>query len=329
MIIKSKRKLQSLLNDLSLKNYKIGAISGGYDIFHDGHKSSIEFASKQVDKLFVLVNSDESIKVYKGKQRPFNNYSKRVDLLNREYPSNIYIKLDELTPNSLLETIRPNVYFIAQEWSKSPVELKVLDKINCNIITHPQIEGISTTSLSIEQATSKSAIFFDRDGTINEDYGYINKVSLLKIPKSNLEAMYKFAQLPYSLFIVTNQSGVSKKLISKKEFYEVNNEFIRKIEDFGGRIDKVYYDFSSSLKPSKCRKPNIGMVLKAVKEYDISLVNSWVIGDKDSDIELGKNCNMRTIYIKNSRYKYDSVLKPDFMVSSLLESFEVISQELY
>ena len=59
------------------------------------------------------------------------------------------------------------------------------------------------------------------------------------------------------------------------------------------------------------------MVLKAVKEFDVSLVNSWVIGDKDSDIELGKNCNMRTIYIRNSRYKYDSVLKPDFTADSL------------
>ena len=54
------------------------------------------------------------------------------------------------------------------------------------------------------------------------------------------------------------------------------------------------------------------MVLKAVKEFDISLVNSWVIGDKDSDIELGKNCNMKTIYLKNNKYKYSSILQPDF-----------------
>ncbi len=327
MIINSKSKLQSLLDELNLKNIKIGAISGGFDIFHDGHKLALEFASNQVDKLFVLVNSDKSIKTYKGKQRPYNKYSKRVKLLNKEFPSNIYIQMHELIPNSLLEIIRPDIYFLSQEWSKSPVELKVLNEINCEIILHPQIKGISTTSLSNVEAKSNSAIFFDRDGTINEDLGYINKASLIKISKNNLQTMKKFAKLPYSLFIVTNQSGVSKKLISKKEFFEVNSQVISQIEDFGGRIDKAYYDFSSSLNPSKYRKPNIGMVLNAVKEFDISLVNSWVIGDKDSDIELGKNCNMKTIYIKNTRYKYDSILKPDFTVSSLHESYEIICQE--
>ena len=218
MIINSKRKLQSLLIKLNSENFKIGAISGGFDILHGGHKSALEFASSQVDKLFVLVNSDKSIKTYKGKHRPYNNYSKRVKLLNKEYPSNIYIQMHELTPNSLLETIQPNIYFISEEWSNSPVELKVLNKINCNVISHPRIEGISTTSLSKEEVKSKSAIFFDRDGTINEDFGYINNSSLIEISKNNLETMKKFAQLPYLLFIVTNQSGVSKKLISKKNF---------------------------------------------------------------------------------------------------------------
>ena len=279
-----------------------------------------------MDRLFVLVNSDKSIKTYKGKHRPYNNYSKRVKLLNNEYPDNIYLQMHELTPNSLLETIQPNIYFLSKEWFKSPVELKVLNKFNCKVISHPQIEGISTTSLSKEKATSNSAIFFDRDGTINKDFGYINNSSLIDISKNNLDTMKKFAQLPYLLFIVTNQSGVSKKLINKKEFFEVNNHVISQIEDFGGRIDKAYYDFSSSLNPSKYRKPNIGMVLKAVKEFDVSLVNSWVIGDKDSDIELGKNCNMRTIYIKNNRYKYDSELKPDFTVATLKESYEIINQ---
>ena len=68
----------------------------GIDILHGGHKSALEFASSQVDKLFVLVNSDKSIKTYKGKHRPYNNYSKRK-LLNKEYPSNIYIQMHELT----------------------------------------------------------------------------------------------------------------------------------------------------------------------------------------------------------------------------------------
>ena len=63
------------------------------------------------------------------------------------------------------------------------------------------------------------------------------------------------------------------------------------------------------------------------KIFDISLVNSWVIGDKDSDIELGKNSNMKTIYLKNNKYKYKSILKPDFTVDTLEECYEIISQK--
>ena len=327
MIVNSNRRLHKLLTQISKENLKTGAISGGFDIFHDGHKLALEFAAKHVDKLFVLINSDKSIKAYKGKQRPYNSFAERVAVLNKAYPNNVYIKMDELTPNHLLEKIRPNMYFLSKEWTTSPVELKALQQIKCEIVSHPQAAGISTTALSKEKIFSNSAVFFDRDGTINEDFGYIKSEELVKISKKNLETMKKFASLPCLLFIVTNQSGVSKKIIKKKEFIKVNNKVINLIEDNGGRIDKVYYDFSSDKKPSKYRKPNIGMVLKAVKQFDISLVNSWVIGDKDSDIELGKNSNMKTIYLKNNKYKYKSILKPDFTVDTLEECYEIISQK--
>ena len=250
MIINSTRKLDKLLKEISHGSLKIGAISGGFDIFHDGHKLALEFAANHVDKLFVFINSDSSIKAYKGKQRPFNNFVDRVTILNKAYPHNIYIKMNELTPNYLLEKIRPNVYFISQEWSRSPVELKILKQFNCEIVAHPQIEGVSTTLISEEKILSKSAVFFDRDGTINEDFGYIKNEESVKISKKNLEALKKFAKLPFLLFIVTNQSGVSKKIIKKKEFFKVNNKIVSQIQNHGGRIDKVYYDFSSDKKPS-------------------------------------------------------------------------------
>lgn len=324
MIINSKRKLKSLLHELRLKNTKIGAISGGFDVFHDGHKLALEFSSNQVEKLFVLVNSDKSISTYKGKLRPRNSYSQRVGLLDKNFPNNVYLKINELTPNKLLGKIKPDIYFISQEWSKSPVELKVLSEFNCKIVPHPDVEGVSTTIILNEQVKSNSAIFFDRDGTINKDFGYINKENMIEISEKNLVTLKKFSQLPYLLFIATNQSGVAKKIISRKEFFKINNQIVKKIQDYGGRIDKTYYDFSSSERPSKYRKPNIGMVLKAVKEFDISLVNSWVIGDKDSDIEMGKNANMRTILIKNNQYKYKSILKPDYEVRDLSQAYEII-----
>ena len=66
------------------------------------------------------------------------------------------------------------------------------------------------------------------------------------------------------------------------------------------------------------------MIIKAVEDYNISLKDSWVIGDRDTDIELGKMCNMKSILIKNDRYKYKSKIKPDYIVRDLLEAYDVI-----
>ena len=66
------------------------------------------------------------------------------------------------------------------------------------------------------------------------------------------------------------------------------------------------------------------MVLKARKEFNISLKKSWVVGDKDSDIELGKRCNMKTIYIQNNQYEYKSLFKPDYTVADLNEAYQII-----
>ena len=68
------------------------------------------------------------------------------------------------------------------------------------------------------------------------------------------------------------------------------------------------------------------MVEKAASEFKISLAKSWVVGDKDTDILLGKLCNMKTIYIENVMYKYNSSLKPDFICDNLFEASKIIKK---
>ena len=66
------------------------------------------------------------------------------------------------------------------------------------------------------------------------------------------------------------------------------------------------------------------MVLRAVKEHNLSLKDSWVIGDRDTDIELGKMCNMKSVLIRNEKYEYKSKIKPDYIVDNLLKAYEII-----
>ena len=102
MILENKKDLINYLNSLSKEN-SIGVITGSFDLLHDGHKHAIDYSSKLVDKLIVLVNSDQRIYIYKGKNRPIESFEKRIKNLE-EYNNNlIYVELEEVIPNNLLK----------------------------------------------------------------------------------------------------------------------------------------------------------------------------------------------------------------------------------
>mgnify|MGYP006092129215 FL=1 len=324
MIINNLSELKQVVKNLDC-NKKIGAISGSFDCLHEGHKYSLDYCSKKVDILFVLINSDQSIKTYKGNSRPIQNLNQRLNSLE-EFSENLYfISFDELIPNKTLEIIKPNVYFLSSEWIINPVEMPLLSEIDCEIMEHPELDGVSTSKNIRDIDTSKGAIFLDRDGTINEDVGYLNSIEDIVISEGNLVALRKISQFNLFNIIITNQSGVGYGYFTLQEMNKINNEILKIINLNGGRIDKIYCDTSTKENPSVLRKPNIGMVLKAREEFNISLKKSWVIGDKDSDIELGKKCNMRTIYIQNNQYEYRSLFRPDYKVQNLNEAYEIIN----
>ncbi len=323
MILKDKIDLKNYIESLSRKD-SIGVISGSFDGLHDGHKLALDHCSSKVDKLIVLINSDESIRLYKGNERPFIKLDKRIKTLNAYNNKLIIVSFNELIPNNMLEIIKPDIYFLSKEWIQNPIEKIVLEKYNTKIQEHPQLANTSTTIQNPEIDNSKGAIFFDRDGTINKDVGYLNNVNDIHIPKENLETISKLSELNLFNIIVSNQSGVGLGYFDTKMVKKINDEISRTINKNNGRIDKIYFDTSTNENSSKDRKPNIGMILKARKDFNISLRKSWVIGDKYSDIELGKKCNMRTIYIKNNKYGYKSNVKPDFTINKLPESLKII-----
>ena len=326
MIINNINELKKNLENLKYQNKKIGTISGGFDIFHAGHKSSLKYCLGKVDHLIVLVNSDLSIKLYKGKNRPINSLKYRLEKLDNFLPEASFFSFNEIVPNEILKIIKPDIYFLSEEWAKNPVEKLVTKNFGGLIEVHPQVKNISTTKLIKETKQSNGAIFLDRDGTINKDTGYLKSVDDIEVSKENIEGIKKMSQLKLKLFIVTNQSGIAKNLVTLDQFKLVNAKIIEILSNGGGRIDKTFFDTSDGSNPSFKRKPNLGMIYEALQEFDIALVKSWMIGDKDSDVLLGKFCNMKTIYVKNKVYEYNSDLKPDFEVNNLNEAYNIIEK---
>tara|TARA_B100001093_G_C26859867_1_gene1029467 strand:- start:1032 stop:2012 length:981 start_codon:yes stop_codon:yes gene_type:complete len=323
LIFNNTKNLLEALNT-SRNNNKIGVISGSFDVLHEGHKFALDFCKSKVDKLVVLINSDESIRLYKGNERPILKLVERLNDLD-VYDNELFICMfDDLIPNYFLEKIKPDVYFLSKDWIKNPVENPVLEKYNIELLEHPELTNISTTKLNPNFDKSIGAIFFDRDGTINKDVDYLHSIDKIEISSKNLKAISKLSELNYLNIIVSNQSGVGRGYFNEKSVEKINDKIINIIIDNNGQIDNIYFDTSTPENPSKNRKPNIGMILQARADYNISLKNSWVIGDKDTDIELGKKCNMKTIYIKNDKYRYKSDFKPDHIVKNLIEAYKII-----
>tara|TARA_Y100000741_G_scaffold315555_1_gene261470 strand:+ start:234 stop:1229 length:996 start_codon:yes stop_codon:yes gene_type:complete len=331
VIINNKEDLITKISELRQSNIKIGTVSGSFDRFHEGHKFSLEFCMKNADKLLVLINSDKSISTYKGKNRPLDSIEKRIKALESFSSKNIYFIFDDLVPNKILQLIKPDVHFISKDWSKNPVEKHVIEENGGIVVEHPHLEGVSTSinlKKNNEDERINKAIFFDRDGTINDDVGYLNNLEEININENALKGLERISKLNYLNIIVTNQSGVEKGYLSIEMLNNINNKIKDIINEHNGRIDHVYFDTSSADKPSNSRKPKNGMVLRAVKEHNLSLKDSWVIGDRDTDIELGKMCNMKSILINNERYEYKSKIRPDYIVNDLLEAYEIIVAEV-
>ncbi|PRM87189.1 D-glycero-beta-D-manno-heptose 1,7-bisphosphate 7-phosphatase [Aliarcobacter cryaerophilus] len=169
----------------------------------------------------------------------------------------------------------------------------------------------------------KKIIYLDRDGVINEDFGYVSKIENFKFVNGVFEACKKFLALGYELIVVTNQSGIGRNYYSEDEFLELTkhmrNEFKKKDID----ILNVYYCPHDPEDNCSCRKPKAGMILQSLNDFEINLNNSWLIGDKMSDIECAKNCNIQNRILISE----DVVDSKDFLVAkSLLDSVKYIKK---
>ncbi|MDX1940118.1 MAG: HAD family hydrolase [Saprospiraceae bacterium] len=169
-------------------------------------------------------------------------------------------------------------------------------------------------------------LFLDRDGVINhrlmEDY--VKTWSEFQFLPGALDAIVYFSTLFGKIFVVTNQQGIAKGLMSEVDLQNIHQEMLNKINNAGGRIDKIYYCPHSRYDYCNCRKPRIGMALQAQKDFpDIDFNKSIMAGDTPSDIEFGKNAGMKKVFISQEQH-----VPPysDWHVKSLIDFANNISK---
>ncbi len=140
-------------------------------------------------------------------------------------------------------------------------------------------------------------IFFDRDGTINYDPGYISNVKEFRFFENTINAFNLFKSLSSKFIIVTNQSGISRGLIKESDLIEINDYIMNECANNNIPLLKIYYCIDHPGYASDRRKPGVGMFLEASKEFNIDLSNCLMIGDSISDIQPANNLGMESMLV--------------------------------
>lgn len=167
------------------------------------------------------------------------------------------------------------------------------------------------------------AVFLDRDGTIIEDVGYLRDALAIRPLSRALDTLRRFADAGWLLIIVSNQSGVGRGFISNEELLEVRNAFETLMRRAGARVTATYCCLHAPEENCDCRKPSPSLFFQAAAEYKIDLSQSWMIGDRESDILGGKNAGCSTIWLRNNVHAINPDL-PDFIAEDWREIERIV-----
>ena len=181
----------------------------------------------------------------------------------------------------------------------------------------------------LDSSPNQRAIFLDRDGTINEDPGYLSDPSQLKLFPGVANALARLKKAGYLLIVVSNQSGVARGLIDPKMLPQIHAQLDQLLEPSGARIDSYQLCLHHPNDHCACRKPEPKLLLDSAQEFNIDLKKSYMVGDKFSDVEVGVRAGCRgSILVRTGEGRNaESQLQPRqvlFIADSLPEAADWI-----
>lgn len=160
-----------------------------------------------------------------------------------------------------------------------------------------------------KESNEKSAVFLDRDGTINYDYGYTYKFSNFKFRKNVIKGLEYLSKKKYLIFIVTNQAGIAKGKFKIKDLIKLHAQLKKKLWKKKIRISEIQYCpyhpnaiIKKYRKKTNFRKPGNLMIQKILSKWNIDLKKSFMLGDKISDKLAAKKSNLYFQYAKEDFY---------------------------
>lgn len=168
----------------------------------------------------------------------------------------------------------------------------------------------------------RKAIFLDRDGVINVDKTYVYQAEDFEFTQGAFEALRHFKKLGYLLIVVTNQSGIARGYYREEDFEALTHWMNERLKEEGIVLDAIYHCSHAPEAMCACRKPESGMFEQAIHDFDIDVAHSWMLGDKQSDLEAALGANVtQTIFIANTSNKHAK-----YCVNLLFDTIKIIRE---
>jgi D-glycero-D-manno-heptose 1,7-bisphosphate phosphatase len=182
------------------------------------------------------------------------------------------------------------------------------------------------------------AVFFDRDGTINKEAGYIDHPDRFEVYPFTPNALKIVNELGFKVIIVTNQSGIARGYLDENILKDLHKTMVDRIASAGAVIDAIYYcphhpteGRDPYVQKCTCRKPNTGMIEQAVSDHKIDLEKSYMVGDRFKDIQVAKKMNLTSALVMTGYGKGEYVYQRDqwpFLPDMTGENILVIANQI-
>lgn len=177
----------------------------------------------------------------------------------------------------------------------------------------------------------RRAVFLDRDGTICEEVGYLNHLSRLHTYPFVPPAIRRLNDAGFPVIVVTNQSGAGRGYFPESLIAEIHDRIRQDLAVSGARIDAFYACPHRAEDGCDCRKPRTGMLERAAREHALTIRGSWVVGDRQADVDLAHNAGARPVFVLTGygrgEYEWHSrgwPHAPEFVVENLAAAVDKI-----
>ena len=173
----------------------------------------------------------------------------------------------------------------------------------------------------------KIAVFIDRDGTICKDVHYMRSPEQFELLPGAAEGIKLLNELDVKVIVATNQSGVARGYFTEADLQKIHERMIEELSKRGARIDAIYYCPHHPNDDCDCRKPKVGMLKQAARDFGLELGKCFIIGDKKLDVETGRNAGCTSILIPSS--ETEPGIGVDHVMANLHEAAKLIAKETH